>query len=126
MIVIIVIMKLTIGQSLVPVINPVLEGNDFMATCIRPNETGAIFVRVNDVAGLVILIQQTLFSIFFTFPNVSRKDNGAVFTCVVPPGSTVIASLTLAVLCKHINYCLIHHVIKVTMRYTVIIFVMCI
>ena len=75
-----------------------------MANCTRSSEDayGAMSVLVDGVAGLVIVDTSTLtpFLTSFTFPNVTRSDNGAVFTCVAPPSSTVIASLTLTVLCE--------------------------
>ena len=91
-----------IGQLLTPAMNPVIEESDFMGNCTRPSGgSSAINVRVNGIYGLVImdLATQTLTFTSFTIPNVTRRDNGAVFTCVVAT-SVVIASLTLEVLCE--------------------------
>ena len=82
--------------------NPVGEGSDFMGNCTIQTGTGLIDVHVNGVAGLAIVddTTQTLSLTSFTYPNVTRGDNGAVFTCVIQPSSIVIASLTLHVLCE--------------------------
>ena len=82
--------------------NPVLEGKNFVGNCTRPAGSGPIIVRVNGMpSGRVILDMstQTLLLTSFTFANVTREDNGAVFTCV-KVNLEVIASLTLEVLCE--------------------------
>ena len=73
-----------------------------MGTCTRPSGGAAIYVYVNGVAGLVIVdtATQTPLLTSFTFPNVTRSDNGSVFMCVAPPSIDVIASFTLEVLCE--------------------------
>ena len=82
--------------------NPVGEGSDFMGNCTRETGDSTIDVLVNGVAELATVDSstQTLTLTSFTYPNVTRRDNGAVFTCVIPPSSIVIASLTLHVLCE--------------------------
>ena len=77
-----------------------------MGNCTRQiGGTSGISVLVNGVVGLVIVdgSTQTLTLTSFTFPNVTRRDNGAVFTCVLADDS-VIASLTLEVLCECITF----------------------
>ena len=53
--------------------------------------------------GLVNVDAQTLTLTSFTFTNVTRRDDGAVFTCVLAD-DTVIASLTLGVVCECIAF----------------------
>ena len=76
-----------------------------MGNCTRPTGDSAISVRVNGLVGQVNVdaSTQTLTLTSFTFPNVTRRDNGAVFTCVLP-NNIVIASLTLEVECECIYY----------------------
>ena len=65
-----------LGQSLIPVMNPVVEGDDYMGRCTRPSGNGAILVYVNGVEGLVIVdySTQTPLLTSFTYPNVTRSD----------------------------------------------------
>ena len=94
------------AQEIIPVNNPVIEGNNFVFNCTNPSgmatitytvdglSTGPDYDRVNPTTALTYTL--------FTFPNVTRSDTGIVFSCrhTLSATTTNLGNITLLVYCK--------------------------
>ena len=89
-------------MEITPVENPVIEGDNFTFICNNTDKNGSPALQVNGaVSGdLFDRVTNPPSGVVreFTFPNVTKDDNGTEFSCTIGGLSKV--SVTLIVNCK--------------------------